>query len=161
MMIQTTGNLVEMADNGTYDMIVHGCNCQCTMGSGIAAQLRKKWPEIYEADNMTYDNDPAKLGTILPVVVKNKFGDALIVVNAYTQHYYGGDGGRYVNYAAVSECFRRLAEFPNFHQLSVGIPKIGAGLAGGDWNIIAEIINFHCGGGHVVLVNYEAAPENS
>jgi O-acetyl-ADP-ribose deacetylase (regulator of RNase III) len=33
-----------------------------------------------------------------------------------------------------------LLQYCYIHKLSVAIPKIGAGLAGGDWNIISTII---------------------
>ena len=31
----------------TQGVIVHGCNAQGVMGSGVAKQLRAKYPEIY------------------------------------------------------------------------------------------------------------------
>jgi len=27
-------NLIHLAHNGEFDLIVHGCNCFCTMGAG-------------------------------------------------------------------------------------------------------------------------------
>lgn len=30
------GDLLSLAIDGRFDVIVHGCNCQCTMGAGIA-----------------------------------------------------------------------------------------------------------------------------
>lgn len=30
------GNFIHLAQNGEFDLIVHGCNCFCTMGAGIA-----------------------------------------------------------------------------------------------------------------------------
>ena len=49
------------------------------------------------------------------------------------------DGNKYVDYCAISDTFRSLA---NCRKLSpVAIPRIGAGLAGGDWKVIEAIIN--------------------
>lgn len=42
------GDLIELALNGVFDVIVHGCNCQCTMGAGIAKSIRAKFPEACE-----------------------------------------------------------------------------------------------------------------
>jgi len=28
------GNLIHLAQDGEFDLIVHGCNCFCTMGAG-------------------------------------------------------------------------------------------------------------------------------
>lgn len=46
------GDLVQMADQGQFDCIVHGCNCFRTMGAGIARQIAQKWPEAAEADRI-------------------------------------------------------------------------------------------------------------
>lgn len=37
---------------GKDDVIVHGCNCFCNMGAGIALQVAKYYPE---AKNIDYD----------------------------------------------------------------------------------------------------------
>lgn len=34
-----TGNLIKLAINGDFDVIIHGCNCFCKMGAGIAKQI--------------------------------------------------------------------------------------------------------------------------
>ena len=31
-----TGDLIKLAQDGVFDVIIHGCNCQNTMGAGIA-----------------------------------------------------------------------------------------------------------------------------
>ena len=36
------GCLIELAVEGNFDVIVHGCNCFNTMGAGIAKQIKKK-----------------------------------------------------------------------------------------------------------------------
>ena len=43
------GDLIKLALNGTFDVIVHGANCQCTMGAGIAKAIKATFPEAYEA----------------------------------------------------------------------------------------------------------------
>ena len=30
------GNIFDLAEQGEFDVVVHGCNCFCTMGKGIA-----------------------------------------------------------------------------------------------------------------------------
>jgi len=35
------GDLIELAKEGKFDVIAHGTNCFCTMGSGIAPQMAK------------------------------------------------------------------------------------------------------------------------
>ena len=47
------GDLVAMAQQGQFDVIVHGCNCFCAMGAGIAKSIRRAFPQAYEADLKT------------------------------------------------------------------------------------------------------------
>jgi O-acetyl-ADP-ribose deacetylase (regulator of RNase III) len=56
-----------------------------------------------------------------------------------TQEHYGRTGQKYVDYDAVQTCFQRLRRIMKEGD-SVAIPKIGAGLGGGDWKIIEKII---------------------
>ena len=50
MLKHAKGNLIDMAEAGEFDVIVHGCNCQNTMGSGIAKEMRARYPGVYQAD---------------------------------------------------------------------------------------------------------------
>lgn len=58
------GDLLQLALEGAFDVIVHGCNCQCVMGKGIALSIKEQFPEAHAADCATPKGDPAKLGTI-------------------------------------------------------------------------------------------------
>jgi len=57
------GDLLKMAEEGKFDVIVHGCNCFNTMGAGIARQIARRFPEAYAADCETIASDISKLGT--------------------------------------------------------------------------------------------------
>ena len=37
------GDLIHLALAGEFDVIVHGCNCYCTMGVGIAKTIKQKF----------------------------------------------------------------------------------------------------------------------
>lgn len=39
------GDLIQLALAGQFDVIIHGCNCFCTMGAGIAKAIRQEFPE--------------------------------------------------------------------------------------------------------------------
>lgn len=141
------GDLLELGARGHFDVIVHGANCQCTMGAGIARGIRAKFPEAFEADQATAKGVRDKLGDISWA----RSGD-LVVVNAYTQFHYRGPKPR-VDYEAVRSCMRRIkAEFSGQR---IGYPRIGAGLAGGDWDVIAHIIDEELEGEDHTLVEYE------
>lgn len=130
------GDLIKLALKGEFDVIVHGCNCFCTMGAGIAKTIKQKFPEAYEADLQTSSGDPSKLGTYTFAKVNTDFGE-LIIVNAYTQFNWRGRGPK-ANYDAIRSIFKKIKT--DFAGLKIGYPAIGAGLAGGNWNTISSII---------------------
>lgn len=131
------GDLVELGKSGRFDVIVHGCNCQNEMGAGIAKIIAKEFPEAEKADKQTEKGGRDKLGTITHATVECD-GHELTVVNAYTQFDYRGRGKK-VDYDAVKSAFEAIAKA--FPDARVGYPLIGAGMAGGDWEEIAPIID--------------------
>jgi len=140
-MHKVTGDLIEKCTAG---FIVHGCNCQGAMGSGIAKIIRDKWPLVYTQYDRYHRTEGLKLGTVQPV---NIDGD-LVIVNAMTQEFYAGHPtcphrNRHIDYEAVAKCFEAInglpAVFPDVTPV-VSFPLIGAGLARGNWNIIETII---------------------
>jgi len=142
------GNLIHLAKEGRFDVIVHGCNCFCTMGRGIAKAIRAEFPEAYEADCETTYGDRAKLGSFSQAYIAMGTR-ALTVVNAYTQYDYRGPGPN-VDYDAIQKVFRAIKE--TFPGAFIGYPQIGAGLAGGDWRRIAAIIEEELAGENHTLV---------
>ncbi|WP_305910547.1 macro domain-containing protein (plasmid) [Methylomarinum sp. Ch1-1] len=136
------GDLIQLAKVGQFDVIVHGCNCFCTMGAGIALDIKQQFPEAYKADLRTNKGERKKLGGFSHSVVANEYGKPLIVVNAYTQYHYGRrftKGNEATDYRAIKKVFGKIRE--QFGDLKIGYPKIGAGLAGGDWSKIEPIID--------------------
>lgn len=146
-MNEVKGDLIEIAKQGKFDVIIHGCNCFNTMGAGIAKKIKNNWPEAYKEDCKTIKGDKTKLGTYTMVNVGN-----LIIVNAYTQYHYGKNQDYEINYKAISEVFKKIKT--DFTGKKIGFPKIGAGLAGGDWNIISNIINNELNGEDYTCVLY-------
>ena len=132
-MTTLAGDLIALARRGVFEVIVHGCNCQHTMGAGIAKSIREQFPAAYEADLKTIKGDRAKLGTVSVAEV-----GPLSVVNAYTQFDYRGVGQR-AEYDAIRSCFRAVRR--RFAGKRIGYPRLGAGLGGGDWAIIAKILD--------------------
>ena len=142
------GDLIKLALVGQFDVIVHGCNCFHTMGAGIAKQIRTTFPDAYKADLMTKYGDKSKLGTysIAPI-----YQSDLIVLNAYTQYHFSGSG-RKIHYSAIKSVFSAIKS--QYSGKRIGYPKIGAGLAGGNWGIISEIIDKELEGEDHALVVY-------
>jgi O-acetyl-ADP-ribose deacetylase (regulator of RNase III) len=147
------GDLIEMALDGKVDAIVHGCNCFCTMGAGIARQLADRFPEVAEADrNFSIAGDPFKLGRYTDAVVKNRAGKELTIINAYTQYDMSKSGERVLEYSALTAVLRTINTYVGLNR--IGMPRIGCGLAGGDWNIVKSIIEQTMPRSKVTVVNY-------
>ena len=152
------GDLIDLAERGMFDIIVHGCNCFNTMGSGIARQLKTRYPQVYIADLKTEKGSIEKLGTF-------SFSECggLTVINAYTQHTYNlpKEGRDLFNYSAFMKVLYKLAQTydkPN----RFGFPMIGCGLAGGDPVRVMKILNMFDNlvakhGSTVTIVQYEGS----
>lgn len=155
------GDLIELAKQGMFDVITHGCNCFCTMGAGIALQMAKTFEcDKFPMEALQYKGDINKLGTIdykyqivCPIIQKihimgvevespNFGGHSLIVVNSYTQYNYGknhiNESINPVDYDAITLCMRKINHL--FKGKKIGLPLIGAGLAGGNWYVIENIL---------------------
>lgn len=131
-----TGDLLGV----TEGILVHGCNAQGKMGSGVAKAIRARYPEAYRRYMEAYA-DPR--GLVLGRVVWAKVQDdpLLAVANGITQEFYGNvPGVCHVSYAAIREVFRKVGDVARSRGLAVHYPMIGAGLGGGDWDVIRPII---------------------
>lgn len=154
---EVDGDLVKLALEGKFDVVAHGCNCQCTMGAGIAPQMAKAFGvDKYQMEQPKYKGNMNKLGTI-EWRAHNPNGNNIIVVNAYTQFNYGrnhADGDKKpVDYDAITMVMRKMNHV--FKGKHIGLPRLGAGLAGGDWNIIKGIIQKELKDCNVTIINYK------
>jgi O-acetyl-ADP-ribose deacetylase (regulator of RNase III) len=114
--------------------IMHGCNCQGVMGAGVALLVRRNYPKAYEEYVKycrSYD-DEELLGDCLGVTINPN----RTILNAFTQLYAGS--GKQVSYDAIDEVTKRLNKI--LPDTNISMPMIGAGLAGGNWEIIRTII---------------------
>jgi O-acetyl-ADP-ribose deacetylase (regulator of RNase III) len=167
---EVTGNLIKMASEGHFDVIAHGCNCHSIMGAGLAPQMAKMFGcDQFEME--LWGSTIEKLGNIdwqtfvlgehiawnLNDLKNNRNEPELIVVNAYTQYNYGKnhkDGSiRPADYEAITLCMRKMNSV--FKGKRIGLPQIGAGLAGGDWEVIKNIIQTELADCNVTIVNYD------
>lgn len=123
--------------------IVHGCNAQGVMGSGVAYGVKTLYPHVYEDYRNIYETEGLKLGRAYPVLVTMR----LKIWNAITQDNFG-IGKRQTSYDAVQTCFQDVEDYLNagFESMAdmqpkeIHIPLIGAARGGGNWEIIREII---------------------
>lgn len=130
------------------DVMIQGCNCYCTMGAGVAAAIAKEYPEAAQADKEytglgRWVAKSTKLGNYSTALVKHrKTRDNLLIINAYTQNGFKKSGRRsdLFEYGEFKLICRKLKSSIS-PKAKIAMPKIGAGLAGGDWTKIEAIIN--------------------
>jgi O-acetyl-ADP-ribose deacetylase (regulator of RNase III) len=151
---ENIGDILEVQEG----IVVHGCNCQGVMGSGIAHSIRSRWPAVYEEykrrhsvaglfpGDVCFVSHPQLLESS-PILNQHIHGTTtqlpprLVVANAMTQFEFGRDSTRiYVDYDAVSAAFARIAIVARDSGLSIHFPLIGCGLANGQWSRVAQCI---------------------
>lgn len=127
-------------------IILHGCNAQGVMGSGVARALRDKWPRIFRpyATGCAQVFDKSQLlGEVFPVRVQD---DPLImVINGITQVDFGADGKRYADIGAISTVVELAIMAAHHAKLPLYIPQIGALRGGLDWEgeVFPAIVEAH------------------
>lgn len=151
-LLHMKGNLIDLANEGKFHLIVHGCNCFHTFGSGIAREIRERLPEAYAADRKTPHGDKSKVGTYSVML-----GKQYNVVNAYTQFGVSRQGEDVFEYEGFDKILEALAE--DYKGCAIGLPYIGMGLARGDaTRIMASLERFaekmEASGGCAVLVEF-------
>lgn len=159
------GDLIELTYQKDFDVIGHGCNCMCVQGAGLAVDMVKHFrTNTFILENYKYRGKREKLGKIdyESFIFNNEYNIYektvdetvdLYVVNCYTQYYYGTKFGIPVVYDAIRSCMKEINN--KFKGKRIGLPLIGAGLAGGDWNIIKEIIQEELIDCDVTIVHYK------
>lgn len=103
--------------------LAHGVNCRGVMGAGIAAQFRRRWPQMYESYRRR-----CLIGKMIPgdVMPWQDRGD--VVWNLATQCEPGADAKPWMITAAIG---RMIAEAHCEYGISViGMPLIGCGIGG-------------------------------
>lgn len=133
MIHYVSGDLVASAT--LFDAIAHGCNAQGVMGSGIAKQIRDKFPQVYEAYKRAHSKHGLNPGECVRVK-GNSPTLSLQVMNLITQQHYGRSG-RYASPEAIRKSLNTALSSLAFDFRpkvpTIGLPLIGCGLGGLDW----------------------------
>jgi O-acetyl-ADP-ribose deacetylase (regulator of RNase III) len=121
-------------------IIAHVCNDVGGWGAGFVLALSRRGPEpeaAYRAWYRDRERNDFGLGAVQLVPVHEN----LWVANMVGQHGIHRSGGRPpVRYEALEEALGRLADHALRLGASVHMPRIGAGLAGGDWSRIEPLL---------------------
>jgi len=133
--IYRKGDILEAFANKEIDILAHGCNCSGGFGSGVAGQIARKYSLVKQEYLKAYQKSLCVLGWVQRVSINNQ-----IIANCMTQQEYGRNKKtKYVSYEAIRKCMGLLKK--DHSHLRIGIPKIGAGLANGNWEIIEKDIS--------------------
>ena len=125
-------------------IICHICNDIGLWGKGFVLALSKKWkkPENnYRNLSKSYSNiysNTIKLGLVQFIKVESD----IWVANMISQHriYTVKQQEPPIRYDALEICLDKVADFAIENNASIHCPRIGAGLAGGEWTKIVFLL---------------------
>ena len=144
------GDLIELFQKGEFDIIAHGCNGRGIMGAGLAKQIADEFGDVPIFDQM-FAGLGIRPGGILPVPL-----DDGVIVNMYTQVNPGANARlRYIEKSC--DALARWIQSSWAGWPTVGLPRIGAGIGGLQWDAVLRVIEssqlpYVC---DLILVEYE------
>lgn len=124
------------------DIILHQVNCQGEMNSGIAKQVKEKYPKAYEWYKTlcdAYKDNPSEL-LGHPNIVPTEIG---YIVNVFAQENFGYDGKCYTDHKALRIAFETIVKIIDYDSKlsTIAIPYLmGCDRGGGDWNVVYKMI---------------------
>ncbi len=126
--------------------IAHQCDCVCAMSSGIARQIRGRYPEAAHADRAYPLRGTDRLGGFSWAWVDQR-GMPRIVFNLYGQYQPArlpSLGSRLTDYQALKSALRGALRFTASvlsREVPLGVPwHMGCGLAGGEWSVVERLM---------------------
>lgn len=146
--IYKVGDAVEAYKTKEINVLLHCCNGQGVMNSGIAKQIRQEFPDAFDM----YKAQGYRLGTV---------SRAEGIFNMVAQEYYGYDGRKYVNYGALANCLKAvdgtLKDYmSHYAPFKIGIPyKMASDRAGGDWKVVIELVEWFLKDHQIVVYKLE------
>ena len=131
------------------DIICHQVNCQGVMGSGLAKQVREKFPAAYRAYKEwceVYETEDL-LGKVQIVPLKNPWEDKgenelMGIMNIFGQLDYGY-GKCHTDYNALKNAFMKIRIMIDLYSSTpiIAFPyKFGCARGGGDWEVVRGMI---------------------
>lgn len=152
-MKEIEGDLIKLAREGQFNLIIQGCNCFNRMGKGLAKQVALEIPDAVRVDNLTIPGDINKLGNFTIGIINDYNNKPIsLIYNCYTQYTHDASTKPF-DYDALTLCLRKI----NFNNKgkNIGVPLIGSGLAGGNWFLIEEIIEDELKDMEVTIVHFK------
>lgn len=121
-------------------LIAHVCNDLGGWGRGFVLAVSRRWPEPEQAYRI-WHRERAKSDFGLGAVQFVQVEPEIWVANMIGQHGIKvGSSGPLVRYEAIQECLAQVGRKAKELNASVHMPRIGCGLAGGEWEKIEPLI---------------------
>lgn len=119
-------------------LIVHICNDIGGWGKGFVLAISKKWKKPEQKYREWFKSQQNfELGEVQFVYLDSD----LSIANMIGQHKIKRLNGEIpIRYEALEKCLSKVANYSKENDFSVHMPRIGCGLAGGNWNTIEQII---------------------
>jgi Zn-dependent peptidase ImmA (M78 family)/O-acetyl-ADP-ribose deacetylase (regulator of RNase III) len=107
-------------------------------GRGFGSVLSKKWPEIRHGfrDWINDNEDNLELGNSY----LHHVSEDLSIFSMIAQRGFGSSRTPRIRYQALKQCLKTLLDTARELSATVHMPRIGTGYAGGNWNVISELI---------------------
>ena len=129
----------------------HGCNCQGSMGAGVAKGIRARYPEMYEEYRRRCKAEPRLFNLGDCWLWKSE--DLPWVFNLGTQE---GFWRSRASYEAIETSLREMRRQADEEGItSIAIPRIGVGYGGLSWKKVRAIVEAVFGDWPGTLVVYE------
>lgn len=108
-----------------------------TWGGGFAFVVRKTWPLVQE-DFKRWATEKSHF--VLGNIHISPVNESLRICHMIAQHGYGPSPTPRIRYDALRKCLEALRAEALPRTLSVHMPFIGTGQAGGSWEIVSELV---------------------
>lgn len=126
---------------GGHRIIAQIVNDKAAMwGGGFALVVRRKWPEVQKNFYSWAMAEPNRLK--LGNSHLSSVDDTTDVFNMICQRGYNPTAKPGIRYGALKTCLDRLAQLARERNATVHMPRIGCGQAGGNWNMVSEMITY-------------------
>jgi O-acetyl-ADP-ribose deacetylase (regulator of RNase III) len=144
-----SGDLFDNAHDA--QAFAHGCNCQGSMGAGIAKTFRARYSEMYDNYRKRCKAEPRQFN--LGDCWLWKSANQPWVFNLGTQE---GYWRARASYEAIDTALRSMKEQAEAEGITrIAMPRIGVGYGGLSWKKVRVIIETVVGDWHGTLVVYE------
>ncbi len=134
-----------------FDALAHGCNCSGVMGAGIAREFKRRYPAMFRAYKLECDFGRFKPGVCWgywPNTLtrwndaENPAPTTPAVFNLATQRRPGPRATLGAIQASIASMLQQCRTNPEWEICRIGMPRIGCGLGGLNWNMVMPLIEY-------------------